>query len=202
MNLQVAACFVALQEISGHAEMVAGGSGGALPYECPTLEFVKWAYCCVKSRAFTFEAPAPELIVADGTETNGTVADGRPPPPDHFLLPFADLLNHSFEPTLQHVLNADRGSMTFVASRRIEAGEELTHSYSAKDKSTACWFLLNYGNGKCGPHRAQTLHARTPAQPPGLGRSAITERIAASSRRLFAGHRRAGAGNLLPHRTA
>ena len=163
MNLQIAACFVALQELSG------GAPSKAFPYACPTLEFVKWAYCCVKSRAFSFDesllsaAPAPaqhELaadrsaaaLAAPTAAAPGAGGPAPPPPapspssapPGHGLIfmPFADLFNHSSRPAVQHAANAD-GSISFVASRHVRQGEQLTFQYS--QKSEALDFLLNYG---------------------------------------------------------
>jgi len=57
-------------------------------------------------------------------------------------MPFADLFNHSSRPAVQHAANAD-GSISFVASRHVRQGEQLTFQYS--QKSEALDFLLNYG---------------------------------------------------------
>ena len=94
-----------------------GGGNG------PSLEFVRWATCVLNSRCF-------ELSGIDKEE------------PRKCLVPFADILNHSFSPTLSHEVDSD-GNLIFKAARPIAEGDELTITYRS-DKD-ACSFLLNYG---------------------------------------------------------
>jgi len=95
--------------------------------ELPTpisLDFVHWATCCLNSRCFEFSAGEPGA------------------PPQRCLIPFADLLNHSFSPNLRHHVDSD-GAFSFTATRDIAEGDELTVEY--RGDLDACSFLLHYG---------------------------------------------------------
>jgi hypothetical protein len=90
------------------------------PFSFPTKEFVNWAVCCLNSRCFELKGDKTQRC----------------------LVPFADLLNHSFNPTLVHQVD-ENGTLIFLAAREIVKDEELTISYQSVNDS--CSFLLHYG---------------------------------------------------------
>ena len=76
------------------------------------------------------------------------VKESDPSPVSARLVPFADLLNHSFTPTLIHTVS-ETGDISLRASRDIEQGEELTLKYRDENDGDACSFLLHYGFWPC-----------------------------------------------------
>jgi uncharacterized protein len=73
----------------------------------------------------TLELPDAEVVgnLADYVFNSGT--DGEV----LLLLGFGMLYNHSAEPNVEYVQSEDPRTITFVATRGIEPGEELTISY-------------------------------------------------------------------------
>jgi hypothetical protein len=111
----------------------AQGGNGVAP---PSLEFVQWATCCMNSRCF-------ELRSSDAPAEAATAAATVAAPARRSLVMFADLMNHSFNPCLDHSVDPATGIVSFRAARKIAAGEELTLAYRMDDD--ACSFLLHYG---------------------------------------------------------
>eukprot|EP00124_Ichthyophonus_hoferi_P000329 Ihof_evm25s11 gene=Ihof_evmTU25s11 len=85
---------------------------------CPTLDDFRWACCVVRSRAFHPEGPVGP-----------------------YLIPLADMLNHSSLHKATHMEQED-GFFQLVASRPIPQGEEVFNTYG--DLSNA-QLLSNYG---------------------------------------------------------
>lgn len=80
------------------------------PLENFSIEDYKWALCTVWSRAMDFELP-------DGTSIR-------------LLAPFADMLNHSPEVKQCHVRNASSKSLSILAGKDYEAGDQVRSSFS------------------------------------------------------------------------
>jgi hypothetical protein len=127
VQAQAQSCFSILQGIP------AFGSDPAFGGAPPSLEFVKWAICCLNSRLVGMA----ESSKAASSDEDEDVVNGR-------LIPFADLLNHSFQPTLLHSVTPE-GDLVFKASRAIAEGEEFTIKYHGEKDGDACSFLLHYG---------------------------------------------------------
>lgn len=108
----------------------AQGGNGVAP---PTLEFVQWATCCMNSRCFELRSSDTPAAAA-----GATAASAR-----RSLVMFADLMNHSFNPCLDHSVDPATGIVSFRAARAIAVGEELALAYRMDDD--ACSFLLHYG---------------------------------------------------------
>lgn len=86
-------------------------------FSYPDEEFVNWAVCCLNSRCFELDKKC--------------------------MVPFADLFNHSFDPTLIHEIDSENGKISFRAARDLKENEELTIKYQKVNDS--CSFLLHYG---------------------------------------------------------
>ncbi|CAB9522751.1 expressed unknown protein [Seminavis robusta] len=65
------------------------------------------------------------------------------------VVPFHDMINHSFEPNLGLAFSEDETSMEIYALKDVPAGQELLFSYAAigkeYDEDAALWMLVQWG---------------------------------------------------------
>mmetsp|Transcript_30354 Transcript_30354/g.61807 ORF Transcript_30354/g.61807 Transcript_30354/m.61807 type:complete len:459 (+) Transcript_30354:93-1469(+) len=126
MKKQAHSCLSFLQDLPMSSAFSKDSSLGCV---APSLEFVNWAVCCLNSRLVGVTNPSK----VDEKD----VLSRR-------LIPFGDLLNHSFRPSLSHTVTSE-GGLVFKAARDIAEGEELTLKYHDEVDADPCSFLLHYG---------------------------------------------------------